>query len=164
MVKVDHRPYLLSIAKIGHSRTCLQKHFEHELEFLKVFLDTTNINSNLCDLYSFFIDYSSSELQFLEYNHVVNDMFMLIPRILNFVKWEPFSISCYEYLIKLNLCLLLFKEPTNLKHFVLSNYHSWTSKKKNSWRFPIWACITPNLRLIPKFQGHHIIFPSLQNC
>jgi len=66
MVKVDHRLYLLSIATIGHSMTCLQKHFEHKLEFLKVCLDTTNINSNLCDLYSNFLDYASSELQFLE--------------------------------------------------------------------------------------------------
>jgi hypothetical protein len=65
-VKIDHRPYLLSIVKIGHSRTCLQKHFEHELEFFKVCLDTTSINPDLCDLDSNFLDYASSELQFLK--------------------------------------------------------------------------------------------------
>jgi hypothetical protein len=30
-MKVGHRPYVLSIAKIGSSRICLQKCFEHEL-------------------------------------------------------------------------------------------------------------------------------------
>ncbi len=33
-VRVDHRPYVLSIAKIGNPRVCLQKCFEHELECL----------------------------------------------------------------------------------------------------------------------------------
>jgi hypothetical protein len=63
---MDYRPYLLSIAKIGHSSTCFQKHFEHELKFFKACLDTTNKNPNLCDLDSNFLDYAFSELQFLE--------------------------------------------------------------------------------------------------
>lgn len=63
---MDYIHYLLSIAKIVHSRTCLQKYFEHELKFFKVCLDTTNINPNLCDLDSNFLDYAFSELQFLE--------------------------------------------------------------------------------------------------
>jgi hypothetical protein len=64
MVKVNHRPYLLSIVKIGHSRTCFQKHFEHELEFLRVCLDSININPNLCDLDSKFLNYAFNGLQF----------------------------------------------------------------------------------------------------
>jgi hypothetical protein len=34
MVRVGHKPHVLSIAKIGSSRVCLQKRFEHELECL----------------------------------------------------------------------------------------------------------------------------------
>jgi len=34
MVRVGHRPHVLSIAKIGSSRVCLQKCFEYELECL----------------------------------------------------------------------------------------------------------------------------------
>jgi hypothetical protein len=31
MMRVGHRPYALSIVKIGSSRICFQKCFEHEL-------------------------------------------------------------------------------------------------------------------------------------
>ncbi len=50
MVKVNHRPYLFSIAKIGSSRICFQKHSKLELNYLKVCLDITNLNHHLCDL------------------------------------------------------------------------------------------------------------------
>ncbi len=49
MVRRNHRPYLLSIAKIGSSRICLQKHFKPELNYLKMCLDIANLNHHLCD-------------------------------------------------------------------------------------------------------------------
>jgi hypothetical protein len=59
----DHRPYLLSFAKIGSSRICVQKHFEHELECSKVCLDIINVNIVLCDLDSKSSNYVYSGLQ-----------------------------------------------------------------------------------------------------
>ncbi len=50
MVKVNHRPYLLSIVKIGNPMIRLHaKHFEHELKCLKMCLDIANLNPHLCD-------------------------------------------------------------------------------------------------------------------
>jgi hypothetical protein len=40
MVRRNHRPYLLSIAKIGSSRICLQKHYKPELNYLKMCMDS----------------------------------------------------------------------------------------------------------------------------
>jgi hypothetical protein len=49
MVRRNHRPYLLSIAKIGSSRICLQKHSKPELNYFKMCLDIANLNHHLCD-------------------------------------------------------------------------------------------------------------------
>ncbi len=55
-----HTPYLLSIAKIGSSRIYVQKHFEHELECLKVCLDIINVNIILSYLNSKSSNYVSN--------------------------------------------------------------------------------------------------------
>jgi hypothetical protein len=70
MVRVNHRPYLFSIAKIGSSRICLQKHSKLELNYLKVCLDIANLNHHLCDSNIESSCYASTRLQFLWYKTI----------------------------------------------------------------------------------------------
>jgi hypothetical protein len=62
----ESKPYTLpfSIVKIGSSRICFQKCFEHELKCFKVCLDIVDLNLNLCDSYSKSSNYTSNGLQF----------------------------------------------------------------------------------------------------
>jgi hypothetical protein len=64
MVRVNHRPYLFSIVKIGSSRICLQKHSKPKLNYLKMCLDIVNLNHRLCDSNIESSCYASTRLQF----------------------------------------------------------------------------------------------------